>query len=95
MCQRFLVLYGCGTLSLSLREGHKLRVFKSRLLKRISEPKRDEMTGCWGKLHNEDLNNLHTLPSINIMIKSKTMRLAEHVARRGRGGMHIGFGWES
>jgi hypothetical protein len=50
-------LYGCETWSLSLREEHRLRVFENRVLRRIFEPKRDEMMGDWRKLHNEELHN--------------------------------------
>jgi sorting nexin-29 len=48
-----VVLYGCETLSLMLREEHRLRVFEDRVLRRIFGPKRDEVTGGWRKLHNE------------------------------------------
>jgi hypothetical protein len=53
-----LVLYGCETLSLTLREERRLRVFENRVLRSIFGPKRDETTGEWGKLHNEELNDL-------------------------------------
>jgi hypothetical protein len=56
-------------------------VFENRVLRRIFGPKRDEMTGGWRKLHNEELRNLYSLPSINIMIK--TRRWAGNVARIG------------
>jgi hypothetical protein len=56
------VLYGCETLSLTLREEHTLRVFESRVLKRIFGPKRDEVTGGWRKLHNEELHGLTLRP---------------------------------
>jgi hypothetical protein len=52
------VLYGCETWSLTLREEHRLRVFENRVLRRIFEPKRDEVMGEWRKLHNEELHNL-------------------------------------
>jgi len=52
-----VVLYGCETGSLTLREGHRLRVFDNRALRRIFGPKRDEVTGEWRKLHNEELND--------------------------------------
>jgi hypothetical protein len=52
-------LYGCETWSLALREEHKLSVFESRALRRIFGPKRDEVTGEWRKLHNEELNDLY------------------------------------
>jgi hypothetical protein len=53
-----VVLYGCETWPLTLREVHRLRVFENRVLRRIFGPKRDEVTGEWGRLHNEELNDL-------------------------------------
>jgi hypothetical protein len=53
------------------------------------------VTGSWRKLHNEELHNLYSSPSIIIIIKSRRMRWAEHVAQMGRRGMHVGFWWES
>jgi hypothetical protein len=53
-----VVLYGCETWSLTLREEHKLRVFESRVLRKIIGPKRDEVMGGWRKLHNEELRDL-------------------------------------
>jgi hypothetical protein len=73
----------CETLSLTLREEHRLRVFDNRVLRRIFGPKRDEVTGGWRKLHNEELHNLYSSPSIIRMIKSRRMRWAGHVARMG------------
>jgi hypothetical protein len=52
------VLYGCETWSLTLREEHRLRLFENRVLRRICDPKRDEVTGGWRKLRNEELHNL-------------------------------------
>jgi hypothetical protein len=75
-------LYGCETLSLTLREEHRVRVFENRVL-RIFGPKRDEVTGGWRKLHNEEVHNLYSSPSIIRMIKSRRMRWAGHVARMG------------
>jgi hypothetical protein len=57
-------------------------------------PKRDEMTGGWRKLHNEELHNVYSSPSIIRMTKSRRMRWTGHVARMGRTGMHIKFCWE-
>ena len=54
-----VVLYGCETWSLTLREESRLRVFENWLLRRIFDPKRDEVTGEWRKLHNEELNDLY------------------------------------
>jgi hypothetical protein len=78
-----VVLYGYKTWSLTLREEHRLRVFENRVLRRIFGPKRDEVTGGWRKLHNEELHYLYSSPSINRMIKSRRIRWAGHVARMG------------
>jgi hypothetical protein len=69
-----VVLYGCETWSLTLREEHRLRVFESRVLRRIFGPKKHEVTGGWIKLHNEELHNLYSSPSIIKIIKSRRMR---------------------
>jgi hypothetical protein len=58
-----VVLYGCETLSLPLKEEHRLRVFENRVLRRIFGPKRDEVTGEWRKLHNKELRDLYSSPS--------------------------------
>jgi hypothetical protein len=78
-----VVLYGCVTWSLTLREEHRLRVFENRVLRRIFGPKRDEVTGEWRKLHNEELHNLYLPPDIIRQVKSRRMRWARHVARMG------------
>jgi len=59
-----VVLCGCGTWSLTLREERRLRVFENRVLRGIFGPKRDEVTGEWRKLHNEELNDLYCSPNI-------------------------------
>jgi hypothetical protein len=59
-----VVLFGCETWSLTLREEHRLRVFENRVLSRIFGPKRDEVTGEWRKLHNEELHILYSSPNI-------------------------------
>jgi hypothetical protein len=64
-------LYGCETLSLTLREEHRLRVFENRVLRRIFGPKRDEVTGEWRKLHNDELHILYFTPNIIRQIKSR------------------------
>jgi hypothetical protein len=68
-------------LSLTLREEHRLRVFENRVLRRIFGPKRDEVTGKLRKLHNEELHDLYSSPSIIRIIKSRRMRWAGHVVR--------------
>jgi len=75
-----VILYGCETWSLTLREERSLRVFENRVLKRIFGPKRDEVTGESRKLHNEELNDLYCSPNIIRVIKS---RWVWHVARTG------------
>jgi hypothetical protein len=86
-----MVLYGCETWSLMLREVHKLRLFENRVIRRIFGPKRDEVTGGWRKLHNEELHGLYSSPSIVRVIKARRMRWAEHVACMGevRGAYNI------
>ena len=77
-----VVLYGCETWLLTLREERRLRVFENRAL-RIYGPKRDEATGEWRKLYNDELNDLYCSPNIVRVIKSRRMRWAGHVARMG------------
>jgi hypothetical protein len=77
-----VVLYRCKTRSLTLREEHRLSVFENRDLRRIFGPKRDEVTGGWRKLHNAELHNLYSSPSIIRIIKPR-MRWEGHVARMG------------
>jgi len=64
-----VVLYGCETWSLTLREERGIRVFENRVPRRIFGTKRDEVTGEWRKLHNEELNDLYTTPNIVRVIK--------------------------
>jgi hypothetical protein len=68
------VLYGCETSSLTLREEHRLRVFENRVFRRIFGPKRDEETGGWRKLHNEEVHNFYSFPSIIRIINSRKMK---------------------
>ena len=84
-----IVLYGCETWSLTLREERRLRVFENRMLRRVFGPKRDEVTGERKKLHNEELSDLYSLPNIVRVVKSRRMRWAGHVACMGEGrGVH-------
>jgi len=76
-----VVLYGCETWSLTLREERKLRLFENMVLRRIFGPRRVEVTGEWRRLHNEELNDLYWSPNIVRVIKSRRMRWAGHVAR--------------
>jgi hypothetical protein len=78
-----VVLYGCETWFLTLREENRLRVFENSVLRRIFGPKRDEVTGERRKLHNEELHILYSSPNIIRQIKSRRMRWAGHVARMG------------
>jgi len=64
-----VVLYGCETWSLTLRGERKLRVFENMVLRRIFEPRKDEVTGEWRRLHNEELNDLYSSPNIVRVIK--------------------------
>ena len=86
-----IVLYGCETWSLKLRQEHRLRVFENRALRRIFGPKREGVTGEWRKLHNEELNDLYCSPNIFRAIKSGRMRWAGHVAymEEGRGVLKV------
>jgi hypothetical protein len=78
-----------------LREEHRLRVFENRVLRRIFGPKSDEVTGEWRTLHNEELRDLYSSPSIIRIIKSRRMIWASHVARMGRRRTLIDYWWES
>jgi hypothetical protein len=78
-----VVLYGCETLCLTLREERRMSVFVNSVLKRIFGQNRDEVTKVWRKLHNEELHNLYFSPSIIRIIKSRRMRLAELLAGMG------------
>jgi hypothetical protein len=68
-------------------------VYENKVLKRILGPKRDEVTGEWRKLHNEELTNLYSSPNIIRVIKSRRMRWVGHVALMGRVEVHTGFWW--
>jgi hypothetical protein len=81
-------------LGLTLRKEHRLRAFENSVLRRIFGPKREEETRELRKLHNEELRDLYSSPSIIRIIKSRRMRWAGHVARMGR-GTRIDYWWES
>jgi hypothetical protein len=86
-----VVLYGCETWSLTLREEHRLRVFENRVLRRIFGPKSDEVTGEWRKLHSEELYNLYSSPDIIRQVKANEVGGA--CSTHGRGEKSVqGFG---
>ncbi|KAJ4426285.1 hypothetical protein ANN_27097 [Periplaneta americana] len=78
-----VVLYGCETWTLILREEHRLRVFENKVLRKIFGAKRDEVTGEWRKLHNTEVHALYSSPDIIRNIKSRRLRWAGHVAHMG------------
>ena len=84
-----VVVYGCETWSLTLREERRLKVSEHRVVRRIFGPMRDEVTGEWRKLHNEEINGLYSSPSIVCVNKLRRIRWAGHVVNRGeRRGIH-------
>jgi len=78
-----VVLYGCETWSLTLREERKLRVFENMVLRRIFGSRKDEVMGGWRRPHNKEVNDLYSSPNIVRVIKSRRMRWVGHVARMG------------
>ena len=85
-----LLAIGCETWSLTLRDERRLRVFENWVLRKVFGPKRDEVTGEWRKLHNEELKDLYSLPNIVRVVKSRRMRWAGHVARMREGAQGVG-----
>jgi len=85
-----VVLYGCETWSLTLREESRLRVFQNRVL-RVFGPNKDEVTGEWRKLNNEELRNLYSLLNIVRVVKSRRVRWAGHVSHMWEGEVCTGF----
>jgi len=86
-------LYGSETWLFILREERRLSVFVNGVLRGIFGPRRDEVTGEWRRLHNEELNDLYCSPDIVQVIKSRRMRWVGHIACMGGGGVHTGCWW--
>ena len=80
-----VVLYGCETQSLTLREECRLRVFGNRILRRVFGPKTDEVTGEWRRLHDKELYALYSSPNIIRVFKSRILRWGWDVPSRGKG----------
>ena len=76
-----VVLYGCETWSLTLREENRSKVFENEVLRKIFGAKKDEITGEWRKLHNADLHAFYSSQNIIRSLKSRRLRWAGHVAR--------------
>ena len=91
-CKKKIFYFGM-TLYVILREEMKLWVFDNMVLRRIFGPRRDEVTGEWRRLHNEELNDLYSSPNIVRVIKLRRMRWAGHVARMGEERGCIGSWW--
>jgi len=88
-----VVLYGCETWLLTLREELRLRVFENRVLRIIFWPKRNEVRREWRILHNEELLDLYSSPNIIRVIKSRRMGWAEYAAAWVRAEVYTGFWW--
>jgi hypothetical protein len=73
----------------ALREEHRLRVFENKVLRRTFGPKRDEVTGGWRKLHNEELRDLYSSPSLIRIMKARRMKWAWHIERMRRRGTRV------
>jgi len=90
-----VVVYGCETWLLTLREERRLTVFENRVLRRIFGPGRDVVTVDWRKLHNEELNDLYSSPNVLRMIRSRRMRWTVHVACIGERKGVFRVWWEN
>jgi hypothetical protein len=86
-----VVLYGCETWSLTLKEECRLRVFENRVLRRIYGPKTDQVTEVWRRLHNKELYALYSSPDIIRVINTRRLRWAGHAAnmRERRGAYRV------
>jgi hypothetical protein len=89
-----VVMYGCETWLLTLKEECRLMVFENRVLRKIFGPKRDEVTGEWRKLHNDELNDMYSSPIIFEVIKSRRIKWVGHVVhmRERRGAYRFWWG---
>ena len=74
-----VILYGCEIWSLTLREGHRLKLFENRVLRKVFEPKMDEAIDEWRKLHNEELDDLYASSDTIRVIRYRVMKWVEHV----------------
>ena len=88
-----VVLYGCETWSLTLREERNLSMFENRVLRKLFGPRGDEITGEWRRLHYEELNDLYSSPNNTRVIKSRRMRLVGHMARMFAERVYTGSWW--
>ena len=88
-----VVLYGCETWSLTLREERKLRVFENMVLRRIFGPRREDVMREWRRLHYKEINDLYYSPNIVRVIKWRRVRWAGHVARMGEERGYVGSWW--
>jgi hypothetical protein len=91
----YSLFFDCETWSVTFREEHRVSVFENTVLRNIVGPKRDEVTGEYRRLRNEELNNLHSSPNIVRVTKSRKIRWARHVALLGRGDVERGFWCET
>jgi hypothetical protein len=87
----FAFIHGCETWSVPLREQHRLRVFETGVLRKISGVTRDEARGKWRKLQNKQFYTLYSSPNVVRVIKSRIMSWAGRVARRETGEVRAGF----